>query len=139
MRKRRLGFGEVPGGRSGRGDTKLGLPLPQHLVDLLLEDGGVGGLASAERLYLRTDWRPENISGGCCHPDLELLLENEGPKLEEAGPRDGGRLGWVARYGRGAVEGVRTSRWRTTPEEQKDGDRGGGWGGTGAALFWIEG
>ena len=32
-------------GGGGRGDAELGPPLAEHLVDLLLEDGGVGGAA----------------------------------------------------------------------------------------------
>jgi hypothetical protein len=36
-------------GGGGGGDAELGAPLAEHLVDLLLEDGGVGGAALLAR------------------------------------------------------------------------------------------
>lgn len=44
------------GGGGRRGDTELGPPLTEHLVDLLFEDGGVGRVALlADGLETRDD------------------------------------------------------------------------------------
>ncbi len=38
-------WGDCLEGGGGGGDVELGAPLPEHVVDLLLEEGGVGGAA----------------------------------------------------------------------------------------------
>lgn len=78
-------------GGGGGGDAELGPPLAEHLVDLLLEDGGVGGAAL--------------LAGGLEAGEdlLEVVHAGLGAVAELLVPRR--RAGTLARRGAAAAAG----------------------------------